>query len=378
MEVYASCKALIIGVGRYADPQYDLSYARGDAEAVAHTLQEEFGFDPVWTLFDEDATKQNITRYLEQELQQTDEDDGVVIFFAGHGITVTSAIGDDRGFLLPHDGDPNRPYANLSLTTIRDDYLPMIPAKHVFLIVDACYGGLALRDPAVLESKELFDDAVLAELTRRDRKVRQVLAAGMKDQRVLDGGLFGHSIFTGRFLEALRNASPYTTADHLGVHVREHVVRDSLDRKHRQTPQFGHLYGEGGTYVFLRRNASAALHKQPERPRHVTPKRRPEPVEAPPRPLSTFASLAALERESMDQLRRRVTQYEELMQVQPSLKGVNLILGRCYYLLGEMDAAAKYLAQSLSSSMDEQTRRDVERLLHEARSYGSSGQEESE
>ncbi len=39
MEVYASCKAPIIGVGRYADPQCDLSYARGDAEAVAHTLQ---------------------------------------------------------------------------------------------------------------------------------------------------------------------------------------------------------------------------------------------------------------------------------------------------------------------------------------------------
>jgi len=252
MNAYSSCKALIIGVGRYADPQYDLSYARSDAEAMAEMLGNEFGFDQVWTLYDNDATRQNLIRFFEQDLQRTEEDDGLLIFFAGHGITVTSAIGDDRGFLVPHDGDPKQPYANLSLTTIRDDYMPMIPAKHVFLIVDSCYGGLALRDVATVERPKSIDDAVLAELTRRDRKVRQVLAAGTKDQRVLDGGLFGHSVFTGRLIEALREANPYITADHVGVHVRERVARDSLDRKHRQTPQFGYLFGGDGTFLFVK------------------------------------------------------------------------------------------------------------------------------
>jgi len=257
MNVYSSCKALVIGVGRYADPQYDLNYARSDAEAMADLLGNEFGFDQVWTLYDSDATKQNIRRFFEQDLQRTDEDDGLLIFFAGHGITVTSGIGDDRGFLVPHDGNPKQPYANLSLTTIRDDYMPMIPAKHVFLIVDSCYGGLALRDVATVEHPKDIDDAVLAELTRRDHKVRQVLAAGGKDQRVLDGGLFGHSVFTGRLIEALREANPYITADHVGVHVRERVARDSLDRKHRQTPQFGYLTGSDCSFVFCRRSTHA-------------------------------------------------------------------------------------------------------------------------
>ena len=252
MDGYSSCKALIVGVGRYADPQYDLSYARSDAEAMAELLGNEFGFDQVWTLYDADATRQNLIRFFEQDLQRTDEDDGLLIFFAGHGITVISAIGDDRGFLVPHDGDPKEPYANLSLTTIRDDYMPMIPAKHVLLIVDACYGGLALRDVVTVERPKTIDDAVLAELTRRDRKVRQVLAAGSKDQKVLDGGLFGHSVFTGRLIEALREANPYITADHVGVHVRDRVARDAQDRKHRQTPQFGYLCGGEGTFVFDR------------------------------------------------------------------------------------------------------------------------------
>jgi len=252
MTPYSSCKALVVGVGRYADPQYDLSYARSDAEAMAELLGNEFGFDQVWTLYDTDATKQNIRCFFEQDLQRTEEDDGLLIFFAGHGITVTSAIGDDRGFLVPHDGnpDPNERYSNISLASIRDDYLPNIPAKHVFLIVDSCYGGLALRDVATVERPKTIDDALLSELTRRDRKVRQVLAAGTKDQRVLDGGLFGHSVFTGRLIEALREANPYITADHIGVHVRERVARDGSDRRHRQTPQFGYLIGGEGSFVF--------------------------------------------------------------------------------------------------------------------------------
>ena len=181
MSFYSSCKALVIGVSRHVDPKHDLGHARSDAEAIAEVLQDEFGFDQVWELYDAEATKQNIVRYFERDLQRTDEDDGLLIFFAGHGITVTSAIGDDRGFLVPHNGDPKEPYANISLASIRDDYLPMIPAKHVFLIVDACYGGLALRDVATVECPETIEEAMLGDLTHRDHKVRQVLAAVDKE-----------------------------------------------------------------------------------------------------------------------------------------------------------------------------------------------------
>jgi len=41
MGAYSACKALVVGVGRYADPQYDLGYARSDAEAMAELLEGE-------------------------------------------------------------------------------------------------------------------------------------------------------------------------------------------------------------------------------------------------------------------------------------------------------------------------------------------------
>ena len=135
MGAYSACKALVIGVGSYADPQYDLSYARSDAEAIAELLENEFGFDQVWTLYDNDATKQNIRRFFERNLQQVDEDDGLLIFFAGHGITVTSAIGDERGFLVPHDGDAGRVSAYKPLLAAALAVLPLLFFVFALLIL---------------------------------------------------------------------------------------------------------------------------------------------------------------------------------------------------------------------------------------------------
>ncbi len=248
---YSAYKALIIGISQYADPQYDLTYARSDAEAVVKVLSEEYGFDHMATLYDEQATRANIIDYFEQDLQRTNEDDGVLLFFAGHGITVTSSIGDERGFLVPYDGNSAQPYANISLSTIRDDYLVMAPAKHIFMVLDCCYGGLALRDIDTRKLVNTIDEQMIADWTRRDRKVRQVLSAGMKDQQVLDGGLHGHSIFTGRFLETLQHSPSWITADHIGLHVKTCVARDAMDRHCRQTPQYGLTLGSDGTFVFI-------------------------------------------------------------------------------------------------------------------------------
>jgi len=189
MAPYASCKALVIGIGQYADPKHDLSYARSDAEAMAELLADRFSFDQIWTLYDNDATRQNIIHFFENELQQTEEDDGLLIFFAGHGITVSSTIGDDRGFLIPHDGNPERPYANLSLTAIRDDYLSMMPAKHVFLIVDACYSGLAMRDIAARQTPETLDERA----RRRSRPSLKRPLPILRRRSVLMGILFRSS-----------------------------------------------------------------------------------------------------------------------------------------------------------------------------------------
>jgi Caspase domain len=71
-----------------------------------------------------------------------DENDRVLVFYAGHGYTHSSR-GRGVGFLVPVEGDVHR----LETLVRWDDltrYADLIPARHVLLIMDACYGGLAL------------------------------------------------------------------------------------------------------------------------------------------------------------------------------------------------------------------------------------------
>ena len=117
----------------------------------------------------------------------------------------------------------------------------MIPAKHVFFIMDACYGGLALTRSALPGATRFLHDMMC-------RYSRQVLTAGKADQAVADGGgpLKGHSVFTGHLIEGLRGKAAREggaiTAQGLMAFVYNSVAsdRDSL-----QTPHSGHIDGDG-------------------------------------------------------------------------------------------------------------------------------------
>jgi uncharacterized caspase-like protein len=142
---YEKSWALVIGINDYraASP---LGYARQDAEAFAEILTSHFGFlqNNVVVLLDQDATR---ARILSEFLHFTEDcispDDRIAVFFAGHGCTRTGKRGE-VGFLVPVEGDPS----NLN-TLIRWDELTgnaeLIPAKHLLFVMDACYGGLAIR-----------------------------------------------------------------------------------------------------------------------------------------------------------------------------------------------------------------------------------------
>lgn len=144
MGAYSACKALVIGVGRYADPQYDLSYARSDAEAMAELLGNEFGFDQVWTLYDNEATRQNLIRFFEQDLQRTEEDDGLLIFFAGHGREMGG-----KCYLVPGDATLQTIHVTGIPVPYIQELLNRCKARQKVLILDACHSG-AGRDVSTM------------------------------------------------------------------------------------------------------------------------------------------------------------------------------------------------------------------------------------
>ncbi len=244
---YHNSWALIVGINTY---QYfpPLTYACNDADDIANILitELEFPAENVTLLKDIEATKKRITdEYLKFITVANHIDDRLLVFFAGHGVTVPGLRGN-TGFLVPCDGEVKN-HGSL----IRWDDLTknsdIIPAKHIFFIMDACYSGLALAtDRGLSLGIERFVGDML------QRPVRQVITAGKANEKVADGGggKGENSIFTGYLLQGLRGEANDEAGVLTGYGLMEYVYRKvGQDDKSNQTPQYGPVFGDGD-FVF--------------------------------------------------------------------------------------------------------------------------------
>jgi hypothetical protein len=249
VKLYDKSYAVIIGIDQYKNlpPDRQLQFAVRDAKGVEATLKKHYKFDQIVSLFNQDATRARILDLLTEELPaKMGDNDALFVFFAGHGDQIKSRTGD-IGYLIPHDGQTGKLSSVISMADLRDTVSKAIPAKHVFYVVDACYGGLLTATRSV-DKTPRRDLDYLREIAREP--VRQVLTAGGKGEEVLDGGPNGHSVFTGRLIEALERAGDFITANEIQAILREKVYGDARARNYTQTPAYGTLSGSGD-FVFV-------------------------------------------------------------------------------------------------------------------------------
>jgi len=278
VKLYNKSYAVVIGIDSYQNLPRDkqLKYAVKDARGVQDVLSKNYRFDKIYELYNEQATRDRIMELLTIELpEKMGEEDSLFIFWAGHGNQEKTKSGD-IGYLIPHDGNPEKPFSNISMTLLKEDISKKLPAKHVFYVMDACYGGL-LTATRSLDKKTTRDLSYLKEITKE--QVRQVLTAGGKKETVLDRGRNGHSVFTGRLIEVLENSGDFVTANEIQAIIKERVYKDAQARSHTQTPAFGTLYGNGD-YVFVPNAADHAVDNSEEIARLEREKVRLEAAEA--------------------------------------------------------------------------------------------------
>src|SRR5262249_17036905 len=150
-------------------------------------------------LFDEAATAHAIHALVRGPLASLSRNDNLVVFFAGHGHTVTRTFdeGDSikTGYLIPVDGAP--PEVSKENWIGIDSWLREIvelSAKHVLIFLDACNSGIALGSLIKYRGEASHDS--LQRLYRR--RSRRVITSALDDERARDSGpLAGHSLFTG-------------------------------------------------------------------------------------------------------------------------------------------------------------------------------------
>lgn len=142
---YRQKVALVIGIDSYTGGIPPLSYAARDARAIRDLLRYLLGFDEVVLLQDEEATRSNIFVEIVKIKERLKYEDQFFFYFAGHGISFGEGS-EEIGYLIPQDatGKDERSAAAsaISMMDIRER-VARLPSKHVLLMIDACFGGLA-------------------------------------------------------------------------------------------------------------------------------------------------------------------------------------------------------------------------------------------
>lgn len=252
VEMYQDSWAILIGINRYKFVDM-LDYAVADVDSVGSLLIRQFGFKPenVRVLKDVQATKARITEAF-GTLLQTQQEDRVLVFYAGHGTQIDLPGGGEMGFLIPVDGKVGSSaelYSScISMQEIRN-LSSLIPAKHVLFLVDACYGGLAATTSRSLarETKQYLKKITVS-------KARQIITAGGRGEQVIEKPEWGHSAFTYKLLEGLEKGLADVTGDYLVTaselftYLKPAV---SAASDNRQTPVLKGFTEDEGDFVFV-------------------------------------------------------------------------------------------------------------------------------
>ena len=127
-------------------------------------------------------------------------DDSLVIFYAGHGTTVSSKVPDPEdagktvtrrtGYLIPVDAREQKSSDWLRLESFLDD-ISNLPVCDVLVILDACKSGFALSEKFKFRG-EGQQEGTIAELAGCVSR-RAVMTSAMHDQKAMDGGGSGNS-----------------------------------------------------------------------------------------------------------------------------------------------------------------------------------------
>lgn len=234
--------ALIIGIDKYKGYWTPLQNAVRDAQAVENMLKTKYKFDYFRTMYDEEATRENIIQELEWLVANVGKKDNVLIYYSGHGDFKENL---NKGYWVPVNASSNSTIDYISNSDLQT-FLAGIDSKHTLLISDACFSGDIFRgktEAVPFENSDKYYQKVNSLASRQ-----AITSGGIEP--VMDGGRDGHSVFAYYLLKTLGNNDyKYFDAGQLFTKIRIPVVNNS-----EQSPNFSPIKNtgdEGGQFIFV-------------------------------------------------------------------------------------------------------------------------------
>lgn len=233
----ATYYALVIAVEAYDDPRInDLDQPVEDANRFIHILTNEYNFVRDNVTFMKNPTKADIIGTLHKMRGEVDNDDNLLIYYAGHGHWDEEM---KTGYWLPSDADHSNPVDWLPNTDLTN-YLNVLKTKHTLLIADACFSG------GIFKSRRAFNNAYAVEKLYKLTS-RKAITSGTLSE-VPD-----KSVFIEYLIKRLdQNTKKYLPSEQLYSSMREAVMNNSDN-----IPQYGTIQSvgdEGGDFIFIRKD----------------------------------------------------------------------------------------------------------------------------
>lgn len=229
-----------VGIDQYAaaDKLQKLDNAVNDAKGIIETLSNNtkglFAAVKPIALLNEQAGLVKIKQALIQVGKEAKPNDLVVLFLAGHGISI-----DGRYYFLPHDAKlaGNNIKEQIKTTALTQktlsDLLSALPTSRVAVLIDSCNSGAFAVLGSVMQhsSQERAWTGSLAQNTGRF-----VLAGTSNDQEALDG-INGHGVFTAVLLDGLNGKADKEMS---GNHDQRINIAELLAYTRQRVPEEAH------------------------------------------------------------------------------------------------------------------------------------------
>ncbi len=216
--------AVIIGVASY-NHMPTLRYTDDDAYRIYAFLKSPEGGalpdEQIRLLIDEDATKENILRAMQDVFMRAGSNDLVLLYYSGHGL---------RGAFLPIDFDGfNNRLEHEEVNKLLDES----PAKYKLVLADACHSGSLLA----MKSGEM--ENVLAKyyksLARAQPGTALIMSSKSEETSLESSGLrqgvFSHFLIRGLKGEADENGDRLITIQELYDFINENVRKYTGNRQ---------------------------------------------------------------------------------------------------------------------------------------------------
>lgn len=243
--LYRQSHALLIGVSDYTAGWPDLPGVREDIAAVEKILKRHnFTVTKV-----SDPNRKNLDAALEKFIHDygLDEENRLLIYFAGHGYTIKKKYGGEMGYIVPVNAPnphvDNKGFLRKAMSIEEFGlFARRIDSKHAIFIFDSCFAGSIFPKTR----------AIPASISDKTSKpVRQFITSGSADEEVPDISVFRQHLIDALSGEGDSNNDGYITGSELGLFLEDKVVNDSNNTQH---PQYGKIRDSRlnkGDFVFI-------------------------------------------------------------------------------------------------------------------------------